>query len=194
MTKALVAVVGRPNVGKSTFFNKVAGKRISIVEDTPGVTRDRIYTDVEWQGRRFTMIDTGGIDLHAEDVFLAQIRRQAQIAIDTADVICFFVDGRAGLTDDDMEVANLLRRSGKPVVLAVNKIDHISLAAQAYEFYALGLGDPIAISAVNMMGLGDLLERVCELLPPKTEAEDEDLDALRAYLEAVGDQLGIGLS
>ena len=179
MTKALVAVVGRPNVGKSTFFNKVAGKRISIVEDTPGVTRDRIYTDVEWQGRRFTMIDTGGIDLHAEDVFLAQIRRQAQIAIDTADVICFFVDGRAGLTDDDMEVANLLRRSGKPVVLAVNKIDHISLAAQAYEFYALGLGDPIAISAVNMMGLGDLLERVCELLPPKTEAEDEDAHVLQ---------------
>ena len=179
MTKALVAVVGRPNVGKSTFFNKVAGKRISIVEDTPGVTRDRIYTDVEWQGRKFTMIDTGGIDMHTEDIFLTQIRRQAQIAIDTADVICFFVDGRAGLTDDDMEVANLLRRSGKPVVLAVNKIDHISLAAEAYEFYALGLGDPIAISAANMMGLGDLLERVCELLPEKTPEEDEDTHVLQ---------------
>ncbi len=173
MTKALVAVVGRPNVGKSTFFNKVAGRRISIVEDTPGVTRDRIYTDVEWQNRHFTLIDTGGIDLRTEDVFIAQIRRQAQIAIDTADVICFFTDGREGLTDDDRDVADMLRRCGKPVILVVNKIDHISLSDRQWEFYELGLGDPFAISAVNMMGLGDLLERICALLPPEKLSEEE---------------------
>ena len=174
MAKPLVAVVGRPNVGKSTFFNKIAGRRISIVEDTPGVTRDRIYADVEWQGRALTLIDTGGIDIHAEDVFFAQMRRQAEIAIETADVICFFTDGRTGLTDEDRDVANLLRRSGKPVILVVNKIDHISQADRIYEFYELGLGDPMAISAANMMGLGDLLEAICAALPPREEEEADE--------------------
>lgn len=135
MARPLVAIVGRPNVGKSTFFNKVAGRRISIVEDTPGVTRDRVYADVEWQDRKFTLIDTGGIDPHSEDVLFSQMRRQAEIAMDTADVIIFFTDGRDGLTDDDREVANLLRKTKKPLLLAVNKIDHISMAANAYEFY-----------------------------------------------------------
>ena len=158
MAKPIVAVVGRPNVGKSTFFNKIAGKRISIVEDTPGVTRDRIYCDVEWQNYRFTMIDTGGIDMHSDDVLLSQMRHQAEIAIDTADVICFFCDGKQGLTDDDREVATILRRTKKPVVLCVNKIDDIKFNDQIYEFYELGLGDPLALSAVNMMGLGDVLE------------------------------------
>lgn len=173
MAKALVAIVGRPNVGKSTFFNKVAGRRISIVEDTPGVTRDRVYADVEWQGRRFTMIDTGGIDMHSDDVLLSQMRHQAQIAMDTADVICFFTDGRDGLTDDDREVANLLRKTNKPVLLVVNKVDHISMIDAQYEFYELGLGDPIAISAANMMGLGDLLEEVCNQLPPPDPDEND---------------------
>ena len=174
MAKPLVAVVGRPNVGKSTFFNRIVGKRISIVEDTPGVTRDRIYADVEWQGRSFTLVDTGGIDIHSEDVFFTQMRRQAEIAIDTADVICFFTDGRTGLTDEDRDVANLLRRASKPVILVVNKIDHISQADQAYEFYELGLGDPITISAANMMGLGDLLEAVCQALPERDPEEEEE--------------------
>ena len=174
MANPLIAVVGRPNVGKSTFFNKVAGRRISIVEDIPGVTRDRIYADVEWQGRKLTLIDTGGIDVHSDDIFLRQMRQQAQIAIETADVICFFTDGRTGLTDEDREVANILRRSGKPVLLVVNKIDHISQAERVYEFYELGLGDPIAISAANMMGLGDLLEAVCNLLPAPAEDEAEE--------------------
>ena len=176
MAKPLVAIVGRPNVGKSTFFNKVAGHRISIVEDTPGVTRDRIYADVEWQGRKFTMIDTGGIDPRSEDVLLSQMRRQAEIAMDTADVICFFTDGRDGLTDDDREVANLLRKTQKPLILAVNKVDYIGMNDVMYEFYELGLGDPIAISAANMMGLGDLLQAICEQLPPPDEDEAEEED------------------
>ncbi len=171
MAKPLVAIVGRPNVGKSTFFNRIVGKRVSIVEDTPGVTRDRIYADVEWQERRFTLIDTGGIDPKSEDELLSQMRRQAEIAMDTADVICFFVDGRQGLTDDDREVANLLRKTKKPVVLAVNKVDHISLNDQIYEFYELGLGDPVAVSATNMLGLGDLLEEICRHLPPQRAEE-----------------------
>lgn len=174
MAKPLVAIVGRPNVGKSTFFNKVAGRRISIVEDTPGVTRDRVYADVEWQDRRFTMIDTGGIDMHSEDVLLSQMRRQAEIAMDTADVICFFTDGRDGLTDDDREVSNLLRKTKKPVLLVVNKVDHISMNDVMYEFYELGLGDPITISAANMMGLGDLLEAIRRALPPADEDERDD--------------------
>ena len=174
MAKPLVAVVGRPNVGKSTFFNKIAKKRISIVEDTPGVTRDRIYADVEWMNRKFTMIDTGGIDPRSEDVLLSQMRRQAEIAMDTADVICFFTDGRDGLTDDDREVSNLLRKTKKPLILVVNKLDHISLADNLYEFYELGMGDPIGISAVNMMGLGDLLEEICKKLPPPDEDELEE--------------------
>ena len=174
MARPLVAIVGRPNVGKSTFFNKIVGKRISIVEDTPGVTRDRIYADVEWMNRKFTMIDTGGIDPRSEDVLLSQMRRQAEIAMDTADVICFFTDGRDGLTDDDREVSNLLRKTKKPLILVVNKLDHISLADNLYEFYELGMGDPIGISAVNMMGLGDLLEEICKKLPPPDEDELEE--------------------
>jgi len=180
MAKPLVAIVGRPNVGKSTFFNKITGKRISIVEDTPGVTRDRIYCDVEWQNRRFTMIDTGGIDPRSEDVLLSQMRHQAEIAMDTADVICFFADGRTGLTDDDREVANMLRKTSKPVILAINKVDHISMVDNIYEFYELGIGDPIAISAANMMGLGDLLEAICNELPPQTKDElDEEEHVLQ---------------
>ncbi len=176
MARPLVAIVGRPNVGKSTFFNKVAGRRISIVEDTPGVTRDRLYADVEWMNRRFTLIDTGGIDPHSDDVLLSQMRRQAEIAMDTADVICFFADARDGLTDDDREVANLLRKTRKPLLLVVNKVDYMGLNNNLYEFYELGLGDPIGISAVNMLGLGDLLEEICRLLPPPTADEQEDGD------------------
>ena len=180
MAKPLVAIVGRPNVGKSTFFNRITGKRISIVEDTPGVTRDRIYCDVEWQNRRFTMIDTGGIDPRSDDVLLSQMRHQAEIAMDTADVICFFADGRDGLTDDDREVANLLRKTKKPLLLVVNKVDHVSMQDNIYEFYELGLGDPIGISAANMMGLGDLLEAICQQLPPPTADEmDEEEHVLQ---------------
>ena len=180
MARPLVAIVGRPNVGKSTFFNKVVGRRISIVEDTPGVTRDRIYADVEWLNRKFTLIDTGGIDPHSDDVLLSQMRRQAEIAMDTADVICFFVDGRDGLTDDDREVSNLLRKTKKPLLLVVNKVDHIGMQDTIYEFYELGIGDPIAISAANMMGLGDLLEEVCKRLPPPDEDEmDEEQHVLQ---------------
>lgn len=174
MANPLVAVVGRPNVGKSTFFNKISGHRISIVEDTPGVTRDRIYADCEWLGHPFTLIDTGGIDTHSEDVFLKQMRQQAQIAIDTCDVILFFTDGRAGLTADDEDVATLLRRSNKPVLLVVNKIDAMSLQDNLYEFYALGLGDPHAISSTNMMGLGDLLDELIALFPEQTESDEAE--------------------
>ena len=175
MAKPLVAIVGRPNVGKSTFFNRITGKRISIVEDTPGVTRDRIYCDVEWQNRRFTMIDTGGIDPRSEDVLLSQMRHQAEIAMDTADVICFFADGRTGLTDDDREVANMLRKTSKPVILAINKVDHISMVDNIYEFYELGFDiDPIAISSLHGSGSGDVLDAVLEALP---EFEDEEEDA-----------------
>ena len=174
MAKPLVAIVGRPNVGKSTFFNKIAGHRISIVEDVPGVTRDRVYADAEWMGRRFTLIDTGGIDPHSDDVLLSQMRRQAEIAMDTADVICFFTDARDGLTDDDREVANLLRKTKKPLLLVVNKVDYLGLGDALYEFYELGLGDPIGISSVNMLGLGDLLEEICKRLPPPEEDETEE--------------------
>ena len=160
MAKPLVAIVGRPNVGKSTFFNKIAGRRISIVEDVPGVTRDRVYADVEWMGRRFSMVDTGGLDMRSEDVLLSQMRRQAEIAMDTADVICFFCDGRTGLTSEDEDVANYLRRTRKPLLLVVNKMDYQGMNDQLYEYYNLGLGDPIAISSTNMLGLGDLLEEI----------------------------------
>lgn len=174
MARPLVAIVGRPNVGKSTFFNKIAGKRISIVEDTPGVTRDRVYADVEWMNRKFTLIDTGGIDPRSDDVLLSQMRRQAEIAMDTADVICFFADARDGLTDDDREVANLLRKTHKPLLLVINKVDYAGLNDNLYEFYELGLGDPIGISSANMLGLGDLLEEICRNLPPQDEDETED--------------------
>ena len=179
MSKPLVAIVGRPNVGKSTFFNKMAGKRISIVEDVPGVTRDRITADVEWLGHSFVLIDTGGIDPSSEDVLFSQMREQAQIAIDNSDVICFFTDGRTGLTDDDREIANLLRRTGKPVLLVVNKIDALPLNSQLYEFYELGLGDPIGISSANMLGFGDLLDLVVGSFPADEEEEKDQPDALK---------------
>ena len=176
MNKPLVAIVGRPNVGKSTFFNKIAGKRISIVEDVPGVTRDRIHADAEWLGRKFTLVDTGGIDPNSEDALLSQMRTQAEIAIDLADVICFFTVARDGLTEDDKDVANLLRRTGKPVILVVNKVDYLGLNNSLYEFYELGLGDPVGISSVNMLGFGDLLDQIISFFPAdsgKEENEDE---------------------
>ncbi len=173
--KPIVAVVGRPNVGKSTLFNKLAGERISIVQDTPGVTRDRIYADVEWLNHRFTLIDTGGMEIGTEDVILKQIIVQAEIAIETADVIIFVTDVKQGVTEDDMQVANMLRRTKKPVVLAVNKVDNMRQEnLDVYEFYSLGMGDPMAISAGQMLGLGDLLEVVTSYFPEGGEAEEED--------------------
>ncbi len=174
MARPLVAIVGRPNVGKSTFFNKMAGRRISIVEDTPGVTRDRVYADCEWQRYNFTLIDTGGIDPHSEDVLLKQMRRQAEIAIETCDVILFFVDGRQGLTSDDQTVADMLRRSGKPLMLVVNKVDSVRQMDDIYEFYQLGIGDPIGISSTNMMNFGDLLDEIVKFFPDPDEDETQD--------------------
>lgn len=165
MRKPIVAVVGRPNVGKSTFFNKIAGSRISIVEDTPGVTRDRIYADVNWLNYDFTMIDTGGIEPENENIILKQMRNQAEIAIETADVIIFMVDGKTGLTTDDHEIALMLRKSQKPIVTAVNKIDSSDLPADFYEFYNLGIGELYPISSVNQFRLGDLLDAVVEHFP-----------------------------
>lgn len=162
MAKPIVAMVGRPNVGKSTLFNKLAGKRISIVQDTPGVTRDRIYAEAEWLTHTFTMIDTGGIERDNGSVIVEKMRRQAQIAIETADVITFIVDGKEGLTAADHEVAQMLRKSKKPIVLVVNKIDNLKDEDNAYEFYNLGIGDPITISASQGLGLGDLLDRIVE--------------------------------
>ena len=173
MNKPIVAIVGRPNVGKSTFFNKIAGRRISIVEDVPGVTRDRIHADAEWLGHAFTLVDTGGIDPHSDDALLSQMRSQAQTAMDLADVICFFTDAREGLTDDDRDVANLLRRTGKPVLLVVNKVDYLGLNDSMYEFYELGLGDPIGISSVNMLGFGDLLDQIVSHFPPEDSSVAE---------------------
>jgi len=170
MAKPLVAIVGRPNVGKSTFFNKISGKRISIVEDIPGVTRDRITADAEWLGHEFTLIDTGGIDPKSDDELLSQMREQAETAIELADVICFFADARDGLTEDDKDVANLLRKAKKPVLLVVNKVDYLGLNDNLYEFYELGLGDPIGISSVNMLGFGDLLDQIISLLPDEIES------------------------
>ena len=184
--KPLVAVVGRPNVGKSTLFNRIVGQRIAIVEDVPGVTRDRIYADAEWLGREFTLIDTGGIDPKSEDVLLGQMRKQAEIAMDLAQVICFVTDGRTGVTPDDMEIANLLRRTGKPVVLAVNKIDHVKQTDEIYDFYQLGLGDPHPVSAANMMGLGDLLDELVKHFPADTAAEGESEEQHVIQLAVVG--------
>ncbi|MBU5484974.1 ribosome biogenesis GTPase Der [Clostridium sp. MSJ-11] len=174
MAKPIVAIVGRPNVGKSTLFNKLAGKRISIVEDTPGVTRDRIYAEAEWLKYNFTMIDTGGIEPSSDDIILAQMRRQAQIAIETADVIMFIVDGKNGLAPADYEVAQMLRRSDKPIVLVVNKVDRLSEEDNAYEFYNLGIGDPITISASQGLGLGDMLDRVVEHFDQIIEEDEND--------------------
>ena len=174
MAKPLVAVVGRPNVGKSTFFNKIAGRRISIVEDTPGVTRDRIYADCEWLSHKFTLIDTGGIEPRTDDILLKQMRRQAEIAIETCDVILFFTDGRAGLTADDEDVATMLRRSHKPVILVVNKVDFQEMSNTVYDFYALGLGEPFPISSTNMLGLGDLLDEMVSRFPEDKDSTEED--------------------
>ena len=173
--KNIVAVVGRPNVGKSTFFNAVAGKNISIVEDTPGVTRDRIYQDVEWLNYNFTLVDTGGIEPDSNDTILTQMRDQAQIAIETADVIIFMVDVKQGLTDADSQVADMLRKSHKPVVLCVNKVDSFKRdSLDVYEFYNLGIGEPFSISAANKQGIGDLLEEVVKHFNPGTGEEEED--------------------
>lgn len=174
-TKPIVAVVGRPNVGKSTLFNALAGERISIVQDTPGITRDRIYADVTWLDKTFTLIDTGGIEPDSKDIILSQMRAQAQIAIDTADVIIFLVDVKQGLVDADDKVADMLRRSHKPVVLVVNKVDSVSkYSADVYEFFNLGIGEPHPISAVNKMGLGDMLEEVISHFPESDGTEEED--------------------
>ena len=178
MSKPLVAIVGRPNVGKSTFFNQMVGKRIAIVEDTPGVTRDRVYADCEWQNYKFTLIDTGGIDPNSDDPLLSQMRRQAEIAIETCDVILFFVDGKTGLTADDEDVADMLRRSGKPVMLVVNKIDNVKRMDDIYEFYNLGIGDPIGVSSVNLLNFGDLLEELCKFFPDP-DAEEEDVGSIQ---------------
>lgn len=160
VSKPVVAVVGRPNVGKSTFFNKIVGKRVAIVEDTPGVTRDRIYAEAEWQNNYFALIDTGGIEPTSEEIIPAQMREQAQIAMDTADVIIFMVNGKDGLTSDDREVGQMLRRTGKKVILVVNKVDTAILPEDFYDFYELGLGEPFAISAANMLGFGEVLDEV----------------------------------
>ena len=176
MNKPIVAVVGRPYVGKSTLFNKIVGSRISIVEDTPGVTRDRIYAESEWNGIPFILIDTGGIEPDSDDIILSQMREQAKIAVETADVILFLVDGRAGLTAADREVGEMLMRTGRNVILAVNKVDTAKLPEDFYDFYELGLGEPIPISASNMLNLGDLLDLVVSEFPKETEEAEEEED------------------
>lgn len=174
MGKPIVAIVGRPNVGKSTLFNKLAGKRIAIVEDTPGVTRDRIYAQAEWLNHNFTIIDTGGIEPESEDIIVAQMRRQAEMAIEMADVIMFIVDGKEGLTPADNEVALMLRKNKKPIVLVVNKIDRIEEEDNMYEFYNLGIGEPTTISASQALGLGDMLDKIVENFPKGYQDEEED--------------------
>ncbi|MFZ5354745.1 MAG: ribosome biogenesis GTPase Der [Bacillota bacterium] len=174
MAKPIAAIVGRPNVGKSTLFNKIAGRRISIVEDMPGVTRDRIYTEVQWLDKTFTLIDTGGIEPDAEDIILKQMKVQAEVAIETADVIMFMVDGQEGITSTDQEVAEMLRRTKKHILLVVNKIDAQKYRDNVYEFYNLGLGEPIAISAGQQLGIGDLLDEVVKSFPDKDEEVYDD--------------------
>ncbi|NLI57622.1 MAG: ribosome biogenesis GTPase Der [Clostridium sp.] len=182
MAKPIVAIIGRPNVGKSTFFNYLAGKRISIVEDTPGVTRDRIYTEVEWRSRVFTLIDTGGIEPYTQDKIMQQMRNQAEIAIETADVIVFLVDFKDGVTPSDKEVASMLRKTNKPVILAVNKVDNVGEPPpEIYEFYNLGLGEFTAISSIHGLGMGDLLDEIYENFPEEKE-EDFDDDTIKVAI------------
>ena len=196
MAKPVVAIVGRPNVGKSTLFNKLIGQRLSIVDDTPGVTRDRIYGDCEWEGRKFSLVDTGGIEPSASDVILSQMRAQAQLAIDAADVIILVTDIRSGLVATDADIAAMLLKSGRPVILCVNKCDSVGEPpADFYEFYNLGLGDPVQVSSVHGHGTGDLLDRVVEYLPAEPEGE-EDGELIRVWMRqlqecgsySVGDQ------
>jgi len=179
MSKPIVAIVGRPNVGKSALFNYIIGKRISIVEDTPGITRDRIYAEAEWRNRKFILIDTGGIEPYSEDQILQQMRRQAEIAIETADVILFMVDAKEGLVASDYEVANMLRKTKKPVILTVNKVDRIGATPpEVYEFYNLGMGDPVPISSLHGLGIGDLLDLIYDHFPEDTE-DDYDETAIK---------------
>ncbi len=194
--KPLVAIVGRPNVGKSTFFNRMLGKRVAIVEDMPGTTRDRIYGDSDWNGREFTLIDTGGLELGSgipvgqvgldgqPGDIMKNVRSQAELAIEEADVIVFMVDARSGITAADDEVANLLRRTKKPVILAANKADNEARRQDAVEFYSLGLGEPIVISSIQGIGTGDLLDVIVAALPPEDEsgAEEEDEDVTRVAI------------
>ena len=182
MSKPTVAIIGKPNVGKSTFFNYIAGSRISIVEDTPGVTRDRVYAETNWRGRNFTIVDTAGIEPESDDIIISQMREQAKIAIDIADVIIFLTDVKQGVTAADEEIAMMLKKSHKPVVLVCNKADNMSRDKNdIYEFYNLGLGDPYPVSAVNALGIGDVLDAIYENFPEKKEGEDED-DRIRVAL------------
>jgi len=181
MARPVVAIVGRPNVGKSTIFNRIIGDRLAIVEDKPGVTRDRIYGSAEWNGKTFNIVDTGGIEIDAGDEIMRSVRAQAELAIDEADVIIFMVDGKAGLTPSDDEVARLLFRSGKPVVVAVNKVDNPKRTEAVYDFYSLGFGDPVPISGAHGTGIGDLLDRVAASLPERTD-EEYDEDVIRVAL------------
>ncbi len=175
MAKPVVAIVGRPNVGKSTFFNYICGKRISIVEDTPGVTRDRIYAEAEWRSRKFTLIDTGGIEPYAEDKILQQMRRQAEVAVEMADVIIFMVDGKEGMTASDKEIATMLRKANKPVILVANKVDNIGEPPpEIYEFYNLGMGDVVSVSSIHGLGMGDLLDLIYEHFPSGDMDEYDD--------------------
>ncbi|MDR1779009.1 MAG: ribosome biogenesis GTPase Der [Clostridiales Family XIII bacterium] len=183
MSLPVVAVVGRPNVGKSTFFNKLIGQRLSIVEDTPGVTRDRIYAEAEWSGREFALIDTGGIDPNTKDVILSQMREQAELAMEMADVIVFLLDGKEGITTADEEVADMLRRTGKPVVVIVNKVDSGKPDENFYDFYTLGLGEPLPVSAANMTGLGDALDEIASHFPSR---EELDRDEERIKIAVIG--------
>ena len=175
MSKPIVAIIGKPNVGKSTFFNYLAGSRISIVQDTPGVTRDRVYAETNWRGRDFTLIDTGGIEPDSEDIILSQMREQANLAIAMANVIIFLTDIRQGITAADREIALMLKKSGKPIVLVCNKADNFEKDKdEAYEFYNLGIGEPYPISATNAIGIGDVLDKIYESFPPKEESEEDD--------------------
>ena len=176
MSKPVAAIVGMPNVGKSTLFNRLVGRRVSIVEDTPGVTRDRIYAETEWNGLSFLLVDTGGIDHSSDEIIPSKMRAQADVAIDSADVIIFIVDGKAGLTSADREIGQLLQKRAKHVILTVNKSDKSTLPDSYYDFYELGLGDPVAVSAANMLGLGDLLDRVVENFPESQEDDEEEED------------------